>query len=253
MFCWKCGEHNQDRFAFCTSCSANLRSPFIDDPVPLVDVIEAPAARTRLDFASPSFASNISFPERKTAKLTFVLVAAFTFLIVSAIIAVLVWRQASASVAGSNERMEPGANRSAPSGDGENNSTFGKVARRPSKADEEFAVINGELSKPGTRDRKSQIKARLKGAESRYPGDYRFAYQSAKLEALTSKSHHEAFELLFNAGRISIETGKSADLLRDLQKDEIESLKRLTDHKEWAVLVNALRKNDAAALAEEGN
>ncbi len=59
--------------------------------------------------------------------------------------------------------------------------------------------------------------------------------------------------MLFAAGEKAIKENKSADLLRDLQKDKSTDLKRLTDHKEWAILEKALRDKDAAALEVKGH
>jgi hypothetical protein len=54
--------------------------------------------------------------------------------------------------------------------------------------------------------------------------------------------------MLFGAGSKAIKDGKSAELLSELQKDGNSDFKRLTDHKEWTILENALRRNDSKAL-----
>lgn len=95
---------------------------------------------------------------------------------------------------------------------------------------------------------KAAIDSELKDAKSRYPDDCRFAYQAAKLEAITNKGHHKAFELLHLVAKQAIETGKSAELLIDLRQDGKNSLRRLADHKEWKVLELALQNNNLKAL-----
>ena len=248
MFCWKCGEDNNERFGFCTGCGANLRSPLLGEPALAAET--SANSRDVDGIAPPTFASNIGYRESKGKMGRFVLIAGVgvAFLIFSAIVATLVWRQISTGSDRKNGTSETGANTAENSAVGENNSNLGNLARRPSKADQEFARINAKLDSADTLKRKADIEGELHGAESRYPEDYRFAYQAAKLEAMSSKGHHEAFEMLFSVGKKAIEAGKSADLLIELQKDGRASLKRLTDHKEWTVLENALRKNDSMAL-----
>lgn len=253
MFCWKCGEDNNDRYIFCVSCGSSLRTPLPGGALPTPDTIA-----NLIDEAAvtiPNFVSNISYPEskRKSGKFILIAGAGLAFLIFTAIIATLVWRQLPAGGEEQKGITETGNKTVGNSVISEDNSSSNDVARKPSKADEEFARINAELNSADLRKTKAVIENELKSAESRFPDDYRFAYQAAKLEAMTSKSHHEAFEMLFSVGKKAIEAGKSADLLLDLQKDGSSSLKRLTDHKEWAVLNNALRRNNSKALEESGH
>jgi len=240
MYCWKCGEENNDQFTFCVNCGSNLREPL-------------PVAETSADLsddatvAPPTFASNISYRQSNEKSGRFIVIAAvgFVFLVISAIAAMLMWRP-STSDAGHSGIIETGSSTAGNTVD--ENSSLSNFARRPSKADEEFAKINAELGRTDVSKQKADIESELHSAEGRFPDDYRFAYQAAKLEAITSKSHHEAFEMLFGAGKKAIESGKAANLLTDLQKDGSTILKRLTDHKEWTVLENALRNKDVNAL-----
>lgn len=241
MYCWKCGEDNDNRFGFCTACGANLRDPLPGEassaPEPPGDLSDEVANTV------PVFASNIGYGESKGKLRLFILITGggLLLLILTAVAATLVWRQISSS-------DETGGTAAGNSADGNNNSNSSDRASRPSKADEEFAQINTQLNGADLRERKSVIESAVKAAESRYPEDYRFAYQAAKLEAMTSKSHHEAFEMLFGVAKQAIETGKSAELLTALQQDGKNSLRRLTDHKEWKILETALRNNDLTEL-----
>ena len=248
MFCWKCGEDNNDRFVFCTGCGANLRSPLPGEPSPAPDKLANSSDKAAI--IPPAFASNISYRESKgrSGKYILIAVVGLAFLIIATIVATLVWRQMSAGGESKKEIVETGSQTAENPIVGERNPPSSNLERRPSRADEEFARINAELDSADALKRKADIVSGLHGAESRHPDDYRFTYQEAKLEAMTSKSHHEAFEMLFSAGKKAIEAGKSSDLLIMLQKDGRTSLKRLTDHKEWTVLENALRKNDFKAL-----
>ena len=249
MFCWKCGEDNNERFVFCTACGANLRSPRPTEASSAGNTL-ANASDEAATIIPPTFASNISYREGKgkLGRIILIAGAGLVFLIIMAIVATLAWRLVSAGFENKNGTIETGTNTTENLAVGENNSNLSNLARRPSKADEEFTRINTELNNANAREKKSVIESELKGAESRYPEDYRFAYQAAKLEAMTSKSHHRPFEMLFGVGKRAIEAGKSADFLIDLQKDGRASLKRLTDHKEWTVLEGALRNNDSKSL-----
>jgi hypothetical protein len=253
MFCWKCGEDNNDRYVFCITCAANLRSPLPGETSRVPDTVADSSDKAANGV--PAFASNISYREHtgKLSKVLLIAGAGLAFLVFMTIAAVLVWRQVSTGDKDPNGTIETGSNTAKTPAVGENNSNLSNLARRPSKADAEFDRINVELNSADFRKKKSVVEAEIKGAESKYPDDYRFAYQAAKLEAIASKGHHEAFEMLFLTAKKAIETGKSAELLIDLQKDGSSSLKRLIDHKEWAVLNNALRKNDVKALEENSH
>jgi serine/threonine protein kinase len=206
--------------------------------------------------APPTFASNLSYRQNGSGK--FLRIAGFALLlaaVLAAIVAALFWRQTTENGnAGEGEntaiKTETKTGDSAAPGA---NDPGGKSSAVSSGADDELKRLRAESDKAAPREKKSALERDLKNAESRYPEDYRFTYQRAKLEAATSKSHHEAFEMLFQAGEKAIKDGKSVDLLNDLQSDGSSILKRLTDHKEWKVLENALRKNDSKTLAESGH
>lgn len=246
MYCWKCGEDNNDRFTFCVECGSNLRKPLAGDASPVAEASADLGDATTV--APPTFASNISYRQSNERSGRFILIAAvgFVFLVITAIAAMLMWRP-STSDAGQSGIIETGSSTVGKATIDEN-SSLSNFAKRPSKADEEFAKINAELGRTDVSKQKADIESELHSAEGRFPDDYRFAYQAAKLEAITSKNHHEAFEMLFGAGKKAIEAGKAASLLTDLKKDGSTILKRLTDHKEWTVLEDALRNKDVKAL-----
>lgn len=117
-----------------------------------------------------------------------------------------------------------------------------------SPADEEFTRLETKLDNAAPNE-KDALDSELRKAEDKYPSDYRFTYQRAKLEARTSREHHEAFEMLNRAGEKSIKANKSAEMLSDLQTDKNSDFRRLSSgHKEWTTLENALRNKDVGAL-----
>lgn len=95
----------------------------------------------------------------------------------------------------------------------------------------------------------SQIISSLEGAERRYPHDYRFPYERAKLSIKGFTSHHEAFDSLARAAAKAIDDGKAREMLDSLMADQDGDFWKLSrGHREWQVLVEALRTNDRAAL-----
>lgn len=205
--------------------------------------------------APPTFASNLSYRENGSGKFFRIVGFALLLAFLAATVAALFRHQATENgSAGESQntviRSETNTGDNASPGA---NDPGGKGSAASSGADVELKRLRAESDKSVPREKKSALESDFKNAENRYPEDYRFTYQRAKLEAATSKSHHEAFEMLFQAGEKAIKDGKSADLLNDLQSDGSSILKRLTDHKEWKVLENALRKNDSKTLAESGH
>ncbi|MGI8468233.1 MAG: serine/threonine-protein kinase [Pyrinomonadaceae bacterium] len=217
-----------------------------------------PSADLRGDaIAPPTFASNLSYGEGQENSGKFFLIAgiALAFLALAAIAATFAWRQMRGGESdgeSQNAQVKTDTNTADNSALGVRDSGS-NLSSKSSNADDELNRIRAKLDNAATREKKAAIERELKDAENRYPEDYRFTYQRGKLEAAASKSHHAAFEMLFQAGEKAIKGGKSADLLNDLQKDGNSDLKRLTDHKEWTVLENALRKNDSKALEESGH
>lgn len=94
-----------------------------------------------------------------------------------------------------------------------------------------------------------QIVAALEEAEKKYPNDYRFPYERAKLSIKGVISHHEAFEALFDAAEKAIDNGKAQAMLNDLMSDKDgDFYKTSRGHHEWESLVEALRNNDKTHL-----
>lgn len=195
----------------------------------------------------PSFGPN--YAERKGNASKFLLIGGITLaLLLLSVVGAIIWRQTQKSdgqPVGDNHNAQV-KTVSNPTSDSNFNSSDANLST-VSSADEEFTRIQTKFG--GAAERKSPAFEReIKDAESKFPEDYRFTYQKVKIEAAASKSHHEAFEILFGAGEKAIKSGKSAEFLSDLQKDGNMDLKRLTAHKEWTVLENALRRNDSKAL-----
>lgn len=89
----------------------------------------------------------------------------------------------------------------------------------------------------------------LENAEKKYPRDYRFPYERAKLSIKGVTSHHEAFEAIFLAAEKAIDNGKAQEMLSELTSDKDGDFYKMSrGHHEWETLEQALRNNDKSAL-----
>lgn len=115
-------------------------------------------------------------------------------------------------------------------------------------ADEEAKQIRQRriAASPAERD---QIIAAISEAEKKYPTDYRFPYERAKLSIKGIVSHDEAFNALFSAAEKAIDSGKAEEMLNSLTTDKEGDFYKLSrGHHEWAALEKALRDKDKSAL-----
>ncbi|HYR77249.1 MAG TPA: hypothetical protein VEM96_15550 [Pyrinomonadaceae bacterium] len=96
-----------------------------------------------------------------------------------------------------------------------------------------------------------EIIAAFEDAETKYPRDYRFPYERAKLSIKGITSHHEAFGALSAAADKAIENGKSQEMLDSLMADKDGDFYKLSrGHHEWQALVQALSSKDKSGLNE---
>ncbi|HEY3580063.1 MAG TPA: hypothetical protein VGK82_05945 [Pyrinomonadaceae bacterium] len=87
--------------------------------------------------------------------------------------------------------------------------------------------------------------------ERKYPRDYRFPYERAKLVAKSSQSgaRDEAFKALSVAAERAISTGKANEMLSGLETDKEGDFHRLAQgRQEWTRLVAALKRKDTSLL-----
>jgi len=97
----------------------------------------------------------------------------------------------------------------------------------------------------------SAVIASLNEAEKKYPRDYRFAYERAKLSIKGITSHHEAFGSLALAGEKAIDNGKAQEMLDSLKADQDGDFYKLArGHHEWQALAQALSNKDKKGLSE---
>ena len=121
-------------------------------------------------------------------------------------------------------------------------------ANQAQPADNELKQFRAwRLSAPPADAKK--ILAAIEAAEEKYPTDYRFPYERAKLSIKGMISHHEAFEAIFAAGEKAIDNGKAVEMLNDLMSDKDGDFYKMSrGHHEWEKLEAALRNKDKSAL-----
>ena len=96
-----------------------------------------------------------------------------------------------------------------------------------------------------------EIVAAFEDAEKKYPNDYRFPYERAKLSIKGITSHHEAFGALSLAGERAIDNGKAQEMLDSLTADKDGDFYKLSrGHHEWQALKEALSDKDKRGLNE---
>lgn len=90
--------------------------------------------------------------------------------------------------------------------------------------------------------------------ERKYPRDYRFPYERAKLvvKGQQSGARNEAFKALSVAAERAIAAGKANEMLSGLETDKAGDFHRLAQgRQEWTRLVAALKRKDTSLLANK--
>jgi hypothetical protein len=90
--------------------------------------------------------------------------------------------------------------------------------------------------------------------ERKYPRDYRFPYERAKLVVKGSQTtaRNEAFKALSVAAERAIAAGKANEMLSGLETDKAGDFHRLAQgRQEWTRLVAALKRKDTSLLASK--
>jgi hypothetical protein len=119
-----------------------------------------------------------------------------------------------------------------------------------SGADEEWKRLRERRIGAKPSETKEMIAA-FEDAEKKYPRDYRFPYERAKLSIKGVTSHHEAFGALSAAGEKAIDNGKAQEMLDSLMADQDGDFYKLSrGHHEWQALAQALSNKDKRGLNE---
>jgi hypothetical protein len=102
-----------------------------------------------------------------------------------------------------------------------------------------------------TRSERLKVLETLARTEKKYPNDYRFPYERAKvaIKGRQKTSRDEAFAALSRAAEKAIHSGKAREMLENLQKDSRGDFQKLSQlRREWSQLQEALKSKDAGVL-----
>lgn len=105
-----------------------------------------------------------------------------------------------------------------------------------------------------TNSERPKIVAAFAKIERKYPRDYRFPYERAKLVVKGSQTsaRTEAFKALSVAAERAISAGKAGEMLSGLETDKAGDFHRLAQgRQEWTRLVAALKRKDTSLLASK--
>lgn len=122
-------------------------------------------------------------------------------------------------------------------------------------ADEELEELS-ERARLSAENEQANVVAAFKSAEEKYPNDYRFPYEQAKvvINKRETRSHDEAFAAVLRAAEKAIESNKADEMLDRLSEDKDGDFYKLSrGHGEWQQLEEALRRKDKRALKTNGH
>lgn len=128
--------------------------------------------------------------------------------------------------------------------------TTPEATRSVSPEDELLARMR-ERRITATNSERPQIVAAFTKIERKYPRDYRFPYERAKLVAkgVQTGARNEAYKALSVAAEKAISAGKASEMLSGLETDKGGDFQRLAqERQEWARLVVALKRKDTSLL-----
>jgi hypothetical protein len=117
--------------------------------------------------------------------------------------------------------------------------------------EDELLARMRERRMTATNDERPKIFEAFAKIERKYPRDYRFPYERAKLAAKgsLSGSRDAAFKALSAAAEKAISAGKASEMLSGLETDKASDFHRLAQgRQEWTRLVSALKRKDTSLL-----
>lgn len=246
MFCWKCGEALGNRPRdYATSPSTTLPAKK-NAAVATAQPVKPPTPLVKSSLLEPSMPEAESQEQEK--KLGGILLVSLIGLIAIGSILWLVLSLTSSdpvnnSKASANTTQKPTNNQNA-----SQTSPAAPTTTAASQTAESDLKALQEKAKTVAREERPNLLKEYEAAEKKYPQDYRFPYERARLLA-SARTHDDAFRALFIAGEKALDAGKAADMLSSLLRDEDADFKRLSKgHKDWDTLVKALKSGDKKSL-----
>ena len=265
VVCSNCGSSVSSKYTFCWQCGKPLDANgkadgnALEIPSLAQATMSAQASQMQTDASSTSLSSSpalFSSTMRESsapsgsAVIRIVILVVIVGLAAFAVVSYLLLRSTpktdsgSASAASNQAFSEPAQNSS--STPAQTRTTVTAPAVGP--PDDELNKLR-ERRASMTAETRPELLEELESAENKYPGDYRFPYERAKLSIIGTHEHDEAFGALFRAAGKAIDNGQADEMLNDLMRDESADFNKLArGHREWKSLEEALKKRDKGAL-----
>jgi len=271
--CSECGAMVESRYAFCWKCghalggehktaSGNnpqrgtlLSSAMIEDDELTVQHEMRPANTSVFPWATPKQPEHPSASRGSVLKL--IAIGAIALLLLSLGLFGLT-RSDSQTVVATAPTTQPVVETTAPSQPTTRDTAAPipvssvETQRSPniSPEDELLARLRERRMTASNSERPKIVEAFAK-IERKYPRDYRFPYERAKLVAkgTQSSARDEAFKALSVAAERAITNGKASEMLSGLETDKAGDFHRLAQgRQEWLRLVAALKRKDTSLL-----
>jgi len=123
-------------------------------------------------------------------------------------------------------------------------------AQTPALKPEDYELLTiRERIASSRSSQRPQIVEDLQSAEQKYPANYRFPYERAKLSVKGVASHDEAFTALLDAAQKAMNAGQAKEMLSDLMSEKNTYFRKPSSgHGEWNMLVEALKNEDRVKL-----
>ena len=129
-----------------------------------------------------------------------------------------------------------------------------EAAAAPNPEEELEKLREKRMDAGSTASERSKVYQAIAKVERKYPRDYRFTYERAKLAANGSRanSRNEAFKALSAAAEKAITTGKANEMLSGLEADKSGDFQKLSQgRQEWSKLLTALKRKDPSLLGRD--
>ena len=129
-----------------------------------------------------------------------------------------------------------------------------EVLNKNTPQDDELRKLRAKSVSAVAADRSKILQAFAK-TEKRFPNDYRFPYERAKLvaKATNRAARKDAFNALATAAERAIKSDKANEMLEGLETDKRGDFQKLAhSRREWNQVVEALKSKDTDLLAVNG-
>ena len=259
-YCWKCGHsltsENKPSSTNNPTRGTLLASAMIEDDELTVQHEMRPAASSMFPWATAKQPEHPSSSRGSVLKL--LAIGGVAFLLLSLGLFGLT-RSDSPAVANTTTASQPQVENTTPAPPATTDtaapipvSSVAETQPSPSVSPEDELLARlRERRITATNSERPKIVEAFAKIERKYPRDYRFPYERAKLVAKGSQSgaRDEAFKALSVAAERAITAGKANEMLSGLETDKAGDFHRLAQgRQEWTRLVAALKRKDTSLL-----